>query len=108
MCKVTPGWKIASRSFKIYKHTRGRLSSTPFWFRANLPGYKNTGRTLTYTKGTNVYSPSGPGIMGYLKNPSTHKDLSLIVLRVDKGIRYHVGEFRDRKIVCAEKVYVLT
>lgn len=110
MCQINdPKVYVAKEDFRIYKSVfrfgGQRFSSITPYARTVIWRFNSSqGVSLRYTKGATVRSPSGPGIMGFTWR--CYK--GMIILNVPKGTRYRIGEHYGHKIICADKVEVIS
>lgn len=75
--------------------------------RSPIDGYRvDRGECLVYRKGRVTKSPSGPGIMAYVKKPYFHKR-EYLVMRIPAGALIRRGMDRTKRMVAASRVVTL-
>ena len=117
MCTVnnsTYTLKKARTVYKVVRKTSNRQYVSQFLQgeRKSLKGEASRGNVLVYTPGATIKSPSGPGIMAYLRRcyaaaAVSYGDVERVLeLRIPAGTKIRYGNWGLR-IICAAKVKVV-
>ncbi len=104
MCQIANRtWRL-KRPMTAYKHAPfGDRSRYKPYQRSTVNGYRGHGKVLRYENGRTTKSPSGPGIMAYIKKPRFRLHEYLII-RIPVGAVIRRGLDGGKKMVAASRV----